>query len=118
MLIDKIQMNQNTNGIDITQVSDHLKEWYSYMPNDITLEDIVDFDRAHKAAIKEYPSFITQFMTKDVTFPGCYLASRLREKGISQQELDQLNFNLGRLAMMDAQGQWKRVMKIYKEYNK
>lgn len=105
----------NDNGINIKEVSDHVKMWYKYMPQDITQEDVNNFKSQHQQAVGD-DDLMGGIISKDVTYPGCYIASRLRESGkMSDEEIDSLLFDLGKQAFMDQKGHWKRCMQTFQK---
>lgn len=106
----------NKYGVHINQVSDHVKSWVKYMPDDITTGDVQSFKQQHDDAIKNYPPMMASLVTKDVTYPGCYIASRLRAKGImTEEQINNLLFKLGGAAMFNQAGHWKLCMETMKK---
>ena len=100
----------NTHGVHITQVSDYVKKWYKYMPDDITQEMMSKFEQEHEKALSVYPEAIRQFITKDVTYPGVYAAQKLREHGTIEKDVQAFLFTSGRQAFMDQRNHWKNTM--------
>jgi len=107
----------NKNGVNIKEVSKYVKTWTNYMPKDITSEDVISFKRQHEEA--SMGGLLSMMISIDVTFPGCYIASRLRASGkVPEDDIQNLLFTLGRQAVSDQKGHWKRCMQAYKKYKK
>ena len=105
----------NKHGVNIKEVSKYVKTWTKYMPVDITKEDVASFKRQHDEA--SMGGLLANLISIDVTFPGCYIASRLREsRKMSEDDIQGLLFTLGRVAAFDQKGHWKRCMQVYKKH--
>lgn len=106
----------NQHGVHINQVSDHVKKWFKYMPDDITPEDVLSFESQHKEALQAYPPMMASIVSKDVTYPGCYIASRLRKSGkVKEERIQEILFSLGRTAFFNQKEVWKNAMHTYKK---
>lgn len=108
----------NKHGVHISEVSDHVKKWVKYMPSDVTPEDVISFKQQHDEAIQNYPPMMASMVSKDVTYPGCYIASRLRAKGVSEDDIQKLLFQLGGAAFFNQKTHWKLCMDTLKKYAK
>jgi hypothetical protein len=102
------------NGIAINLVSKQLTKWEDYMPKDITREDIKSWKQQHNEALQGLPSFMKEMSPIDITYPGCYFADRCRKHNLlSEDEIQNALFNMGRVAFTNIQGHWKYVMDKY-----
>jgi hypothetical protein len=111
----------NRHGVHIKDVSDHLKTWPKYMPDDITHKYVKFLEEGRKHAMDSDPmlKFLETVISKDVSYAGSYVAWHIRsEKLLSEEKIDELLFNLGRSAFGDQKGHWKRCMAAYKSLKK
>lgn len=105
-------MSKTRKGIKISQVSKYLESWEKYMPNDITKEEIKQWKKDHKEATES--GFLP--IPIDVTYPGCYIASRIRkEKLLPEHEIQELLFTLGRTSFVNMKNSWKHAMEQLEE---
>jgi hypothetical protein len=89
------------------------------MPTDITKEDIISFKEQHDEALQDMPKMMRELISIDVTYPGCYFASRCRrDKLLPEDEINSELFRLGRCAFSNMSGQWELVMETLNELKK